>query len=170
MDALQITLRLIHVVGGIFWVGAMVFVAVFLFPAMRDAGPDGAKVAAGITKRGFPVITPIIAFTTVISGFWLLSRASTGFDGIYMKSGKGITYSIGAACAVLAIIVGLAITRPSMMRAIAQQQAAASATGAERDAALASAQAARARAGSSGNVVAILLVITAAAMAVGRYV
>jgi len=170
MNGLQIVLRLIHILGGVFWVGAMIFNAAFLFPAIRDAGPDGGKVAAGIMKRGFPVITPIIALTTILSGLWLLSRASMGFSSVYMKSGPGMAYSIGAAGALVALLIGLTVTRPAMMRSMAQQQAAATATGAERDAALASAQAGRARAGSSGNVVAVLLVIAAAAMAVGRYV
>ena len=170
MNTLQIILRLVHILGGVFWVGSMVFNAAFLFPAIRDAGPDGGKVATGIMQRGFPVITPIIALTTILSGLWLLSRASLGFNSVFMKSGPGMAYSAGAAGAILALGIGLTVTRPAIMRAMAQQQVAATASGAEREAALASAQAGRVRAGASGNLVAILLVITAAAMAVGRYV
>lgn len=170
MNTLQIILRLIHVLGGAFWFGAMVFNAAFLFPAIRDAGPDGGKVVAGVMQRKFAVITPIVAILVILSGLWLLSRASGGFDTLYMKSGAGMAYSIGMAAAIGALIVGLAVTRKAMMRAMALRQSAAQAAPAERDAQLAAAQVSQARAGASGNVVAVLLAISAATMAVARYV
>ncbi len=170
MNALQITLRLVHILGGIFWVGSMVFNAVFLFPAIRDAGPDGGKVAAGVMKRGFPVITPIVAILVMLSGLWMYSRASMGFDKVYMSSPVGMAFGTGAVFAILAFLVGMIVTRPAMMNAMALRQAAAQAAPAERDAKMAEAQAQQVRATGSGNVVAILLVCAAAAMAVARYV
>lgn len=170
MIALQIVLRLIHILGGVFWVGSMIFNAVFLFPAIRDAGPDGGKVASGIMKRGFPVITPIVAVFVMLSGLWLYSRASAGFDKVYMGSPVGMAFGTGGAFAILAFIVGLVVTRPAMMNAMALRQSAAQAEPAEREAKLAAAQVQQGRAASSGNVVAVLLACAAAAMAVARYV
>jgi uncharacterized membrane protein len=166
---LQIVLRLIHVVGGVFWVGAMLFNAAFLFPAMRDAGPDGARVAAGIMRRRFAEITPVIALATMISGLWLYSRASVGFRAAYMRSPTGIIYAVGGLAAISAFLFGVIVVRPAMVRASALSTRIPQMEPAERDAALAQAQMLRKRAGGGGNVVAVLLFIAAAAMAVGRY-
>ena len=58
MDLLLLTARLLHVVLGVFWAGALIFTAVFLLPSIRDAGPDGAKVAAGLMRRRFLDVLP----------------------------------------------------------------------------------------------------------------
>ena len=39
-----VALRLIHIVVGVFWVGSVIFVAAFLAPAVRAAGPGGGAV------------------------------------------------------------------------------------------------------------------------------
>ena len=39
MHALQLVLRLVHIVFGVFWVGAAFFLAMFLEPSIRAAGP-----------------------------------------------------------------------------------------------------------------------------------
>jgi hypothetical protein len=53
MSLLVITLRLLHIVLGAFWVGTLIFFALFLIPSVRDAGPDGAKVMAALQRRRF---------------------------------------------------------------------------------------------------------------------
>ena len=169
MQAMQVVLRLIHIVGGVFWAGAMIFNAAFLFPALQDAGPDGAKVAAGVVRRKFATITPIIALFTILAGFALMDRASGHFKAAYFSTGTGATLAVGAVCALIAFAIGLTVTRPSMMRAMALSQGAAQAAPAEREQMVAQASAFRARAGSSGVWVAVLLTVAAAAMAIARY-
>ena len=170
MDFLFLVARVLHVTLGVFWAGALVFNAAFLFPAMRDAGPDGAKVAAGLMRRRFLNIIPVAALLTVVSGSYLYWVASAGFSAAYMGSPMGMTYGFGAIAALSALGLGLAVLRPSMLRAAALSQAAAGAPPVERDRALAEAQALRARAGAAGQVVAWLLGGTADAMALARYV
>ena len=53
MDPVLVVLRVVHVVGGVFWAGAVLFVVHFLEPAVRDAGPDGAKVGPALQKRRY---------------------------------------------------------------------------------------------------------------------
>lgn len=170
MDLLQIVLRLVHIVLGVFWVGTMIFNAFFLMPSMLEAGPDAMKVAAGLTKRRFLDVLPPVAGLTLLSGIWLYWRASVGFQSAYMRSAAGMTYGTGAALAILAFILGVAIMRRSMLQAMALSQAAASAPPPERDAKLAQAGALRVRAAQMAKVVAVLLIAAVAAMAVGRYV
>jgi uncharacterized membrane protein len=170
VDFAIILARLIHILLGVFWAGTLIFNAIFLVPAVRDAGPDGAKVVAGLMRRRLLDITPAAAALTILSGLWLYWRASVGFDSAYMRSPRGITYGIGAVTAITAFGLGVRILRPSMLKAAAITQAVANAPQAERDAQLATAQALRMRAARVGQIVAWLLGFAVAAMAVGRYV
>jgi uncharacterized membrane protein len=154
-------MRVLHIVLGTFWVGTLLFTALFLFPAMRDAGPDGAKVGAQLMKRNFVNIMPIAAIITILAGVWLLWKVSGGFENGYMGTGPGKAYSLGGATAIIALIIGLSVVRPSMLKAARLSQ-----TGEPQ--AMAEAGALRARAGKANLWIAILLLITVVAMAVGR--
>jgi len=169
MDPLLILLRVVHIGLGVFWAGAVFFTAFFLAPALADAGPDGAKVAAGLMRRRLFETLPIVAILTILSGLWLYWRASVGFQPAYMRSSVGMTYGIGAASAIIALALGFAIVRPAMAKAMQLTQSAASAAPAERDAQLAAAQAARVRGAKATQVVTILIGIAVVAMAIGRY-
>ena len=170
MGFLFLCARVLHVALGVFWAGTLIFNAAFLLPSIRDAGPDGAKVAAGLMRRRFLDIMPAVAIVTVISGLYLYWRVSGGFASAYMGSPIGITYVIGGAAALVALGFGLGILRPAMLRAAALTQAAAGAAPEERDRALKEAQALRLRAGGAGRVVAWLLGAATVAMAIARYI
>jgi hypothetical protein len=170
MDLLFLLARLLHIGLGVFWAGSLIFNAVFLLPAIRDAGPEGVKVAAGLMRRRFLDVLPVAAGLTVLSGLWLYWRISGGFAPAYLHSAAGLTYGIGGIAALIALGLGLGIIRPGMLRAAALSQVAAGLQPAERAAQLATAQAMRIRAGAAGRIVAGLLILSAGAMALGRYV
>jgi len=51
--------RFIHVVAGVAWAGALVFITVILLPAIRGAGPAGGSVMDQIVRvRRLPPILP----------------------------------------------------------------------------------------------------------------
>lgn len=152
--------RIIHVLGGVIWVGSMFFVAMFLIPAMTEAGPDSAKVMTALNRRNFMVVVPVIAILTILSGLWLYWRASMGFSPAYMSSGPGKAYGTGAVLAILAFVVGITMTRPAMMKA--EQLG--------RDGKMAEAQAYRAKGARWGKIIGFLLIGAATLMALGRYV
>ncbi len=170
MDILQIVLRLFHVIGGIFWVGVILFNAFFLGPAVREAGPDGGKLMAILVKRKLTVVMPIIGLLTIVSGVWLFYRASVGFSPEYMRSRHGMVYSLGGASAILALIIGGAVLAPALdkMGRLGAQMAQAS----EGDRARLGAEmgALRGRLGVAGNLIASFAIVTAICMAIGRYV
>jgi hypothetical protein len=170
MDVTLILVRLVHIGLGVFWAGSVFFTTLFLAPALRDAGPDGAKVAAGLMRRRLFDVLPIVAGLTIISGLWLYWRASFGFQPAYMGSPVGITFGIGAVAAIVALVIGLVFVRPGMLKAAQLTQSAASAGAGEREAQLAAAQQARVRATSAQQIVTLLLLVAVATMAVGRYV
>ncbi len=162
-------MRLLHIVLGVFWAGTLVFTAFFLLPSIRDAGPEGAKVAQGLMRRQFLNIMPIVALLTIVSGFWLYWRMSGGFQSEYMGSPMGMAFGTGGVLAVLAFLLGVTIVRPSMMKAARLTQEAGAASPEDKPRLMGEAQTLRARAGKAGNVVALLLILTAAVMAVARY-
>ncbi len=167
MDFSLILLRLLHIGLGVFWVGAIVFNTLFLVPAIRDAGPDGAKVAAGLMKRRFMDITPVVAIVTIISGLWLYWRASGGFQPAYVHSPMGGALAVGGLLAIVGFAVGIAVMRPSMLKAAALARGAASS--ADKESVMEEAQRLRLRAQGAGRWVAALLSLSVAAMAVARY-
>ena len=118
MDYGLLLARLIHVLAGVFWVGAMVFVSAFLIPSLAEVGPDGGKVMVALQRRKFMVVMPVIGTLTMLSGIWLYWRASAGFQVDYMKSGPGHAYAFGAIFAITAFVVGMTVTRPAMMKAL----------------------------------------------------
>lgn len=170
MDYGLILARILHVVLGVLWVGSMFFLSTFLMPSLAEAGPDAGKVVAAMTRRKFMVVIPIIAVVTMLSGLWLYWRASAGFAPEYMRSGAGQTYGTGAALSIIAFILGMAISRPAMIKATQLGQAAMSASPSEREAILAQAQALRARSASVTRLILALLMGAAIAMSIGRYV
>lgn len=167
MSALLLVMRLVHIGLGAFWFGAVMFATFFLFPAMQEAGPDGARVGAGVMRRRYPQIVAIVAFLTLLSGLWLLRRVSGGFQPGYMGTGPGKGYSVGGAAAILAFLIGMIFVRPAMTKAMRLGQEAA--TSPNPQSVHAEAAKLRARAMTAGMVVAVLLMITIAAMALGRY-
>ncbi|MFN0182057.1 MAG: hypothetical protein ACKVZ0_24905 [Gemmatimonadales bacterium] len=169
MDPVIVTARVLHIGLGTFWAGAMIFNAAFLLPAMRDAGPDSAKVAAGLMRRNFMNVVPTVAVLTLLSGFYLLGKASVGFGPGYMGSPIGIAFSTGMLASLLAFAIGITMMRPAMMKAATLGQTLATATPADRERIGAEIQALRARAGSAAKAVAWLLGIAVITMAVGRY-
>ena len=102
MDVGFLVARILHIGLGVFWAGAMIFNAAFLTPSMRDAGPDAAKVSAGLMRRGFLNVMPIVAIITLISGLYLYWRMSGGFAIAYITSPMGLMYGLGGIAALIA--------------------------------------------------------------------
>ena len=170
MNVLLLLMRIIHVVGGVFWAGAMFLVANFLMPAMAEAGPAAGPVMAGLMKRRLLTVVPIIAILTILSGAWLFWHDATGVGQQFMGSPMGTTLSIGALAALIAFAIGMGVMRPAQMKAMALAQQAAQKPESEKGALMAQVQQLRGRAGVAARAVAALLGIAVLAMAIARYV
>ncbi len=170
MDPLVIVLRLVHVVSGALWVGMMVFSVFYLMPAMQEVGPDGGKVMAAIQKRGLMTLMPLLGLGALISGVWLYIRAGAGMPAEYGRSPAGMAFGFGGLAALVAWLLGIAVLRPSMMKAMALGQSLGPSAGAEeRQRVMGEAQRLRGRAAAAGRATAYLLLFAVATMAVARY-
>jgi uncharacterized membrane protein len=166
---LTLVLRFAHVFCGALWVGMMAFQVFFLAPSLAEVGPDAGKIMGAMMKRRVPVIMPIIALITIVSGMWLFQRMSGGNIGALMATPMGKGFAFGGVVALLAFLIGIVVMRPAMMRSMQLMQALPTAPPAERANMQAELQRLRARGNSLGNLVAVMLLVTLAAMAVARY-
>jgi hypothetical protein len=163
-------LRLVHVVSGALWVGMLAFSVFYLMPAIQEVGPDGGKVMAAIQKRGLMTVMPLLALGALISGFWLYIRAGAGMPAEFGRSPVGMAFGLGGLAALVAWLLGIAVMRPSMMKAMALGQSLGPSTSAdERQRVMGEAQRLRGRAAAAGRATAYLLLFAVAAMAVARY-
>src|SRR3954466_4382536 len=104
-----IILRLIHVLGGIFWVGNTVFMAAFLAPALATLGPTGGQLFSALQKRGLPTRMLVAAVLTILSGLRLMWIVSGGYSSAYFDTAPGRGYAIAGASAIVALFVGLLV-------------------------------------------------------------
>ena len=85
MEAELIVLRLIHVLGGIFWVGSALFTAIYLVPSLAQAGPAAGQVMGALQRRRLFIVLPTVAVLTVLSGIRLMQLTSDGFSAAYFN-------------------------------------------------------------------------------------
>jgi len=164
-----LALRIVHIITGVFWAGSVFFIISFLQPALRDVGPEGAKVFGALRARRMFTWTPVMALFTILSGFWLYMVRMGGASG-WATTREAMTLGMGAVAAVLAFFVGVFLMRaPSLRAADLAAQAGPMPAGAEKDRLMAEAAALRVRATMGGRTVGTLLFVTVIAMAVARY-
>jgi hypothetical protein len=170
MDLLVLTLRVVHILLGVFWAGTLIFAATFLMPSIRDAGPDGAKVVGALIQRRYLDVMPVVAGLTVLSGLWLYWRLSGGLSPAWIHSPVGTAYGLGGLAAILAFVIGVAVMRPATLRIAALARAIPGMPdGPEKVAQQAEVARLREKAASASRTVALLLGFSVVGMAVARY-
>ena len=171
MKAELLALRLIHILGGIFWVGSMLFTTFFLAPVIRSSPAMAGQVMAGLQTRRLFVALPVMALLTIASGLRLLSIASIGFSRAYFSTPTGRTFATSAVAATIAFLLALLVSRPGFVRIgkLGVSLAAAPDDSAREHIAVEMARITRRVAIANGFVV-VLLLSAAAGMAIARYV
>ena len=170
MNGEFIVLRLVHILGGIFWVGSGLFTAFFLVPALAKSGPAAGQIMAALQQRRLFTVLPIVALLTIFSGLRLMWLTSAGFDPVYFAGPVGRTFSMSGGFAILAFILSLAVARPAAVRAASLGASLATAPDeATRTRLTAQLTGLRRRGAIASTVVLVLFVLGAAGMAVARY-
>lgn len=164
-------LRILHVVVGVFWVGTVVFMAAFLTPSVRAAGPAGGAVIQQLMGvRRLPLWIMAGMVLTLLSGLGLYWRDSAGFTSAWLASGAGKVFGLGGAVAFAASILGVSINMPTARRLTeisGRLQAAGRPPTPDEQATLAALQGRLSRASA---IAAVLLVVATVLMAIARYV
>jgi uncharacterized membrane protein len=108
MNYLTLTLRLIHIIGGIIWVGGALLMNFFVAPTLRATGDAGKQFAGHLMgKTRFSALMSGSAYATVIAGFLLYGIDSQWFTSAWQSSGAGIGFGVGALFALVGIVTGI---------------------------------------------------------------
>lgn len=163
--------RLVHVLSGVFWVGGILFLSRFVFPAARALGPAAGPVIDHLNRvLKVPIALMGCGVLTILSGLGLFWNDSMGFKGPWMSSHTGMTFSLGALSAIIALGIGMTVNAPTAKRmgaVAAQIQAKGGPPTPEQAAEM---QRLQHRLGGAAQVVTVLLLLTTAAMGLARYV
>jgi len=160
-------LRVIHIAFGAFWVGGVIVTGFFLLPTVKATGQIGGQFAGQLMAR-----TRLLTMLTAAGGISVLAGIIL-YGGLWAgtgMSGPALWYAIGGAIAIVVIILGAAIAKPTadklgaLGRALAGQGTPPTAEqNAEREALMN-------RLTSVVQLNAVLLVVTVIFMAIARYV
>ncbi len=103
--ALAITiLRLLHIVGGLVWVGAAIVMSLYIEPALGKAGADGSRILRGLFREtSFARLIPLSALVTTIAGLLLYGMLSYHEA---MSSSMGLVLTLGSLFGLLAFAHG----------------------------------------------------------------
>ena len=160
-------LRVLHVLGGIYWVGSALFMTFFLGPTLaKVGGPTAGQIMGGLQQRRFMLVTPIVALITIFSGIRIWFLVGGGMH--YFQHRSGHAFAISGIFGILALIVGLAVGRPTASRIGTLARSAASDEASRKLIAEEIARLQR-RAGLAGYIATALLLLAAIGMAVARY-
>jgi hypothetical protein len=155
-------LRLVHIVGGVFWVGSAMFAALLLAPTLQALGPGGGPVMNQLVKM-------VSSIVTIVAGVWLLVIDSAG-QAEWMRSGTGMTFGIGGVLAILGFVIGMAVNAPASKRLAAIGSAAGARGGPPNAEEQAEIRRLQGRMSAASKIVTVLLVLATGAMAIARYV
>jgi hypothetical protein len=109
VDIVMLGLRLLHIVGGIAWVGAAWTFFIFVQPTLIALGMETQNkfMTYVTTARRLTLVITVAAFSTVGAGIalYLIDVSRTGVDA-WFKSPFGIGLSIGAIAALITFVLG----------------------------------------------------------------
>lgn len=110
MNVLVIVLRLIHILGGVFWVGSSIILGFFISPTVAATAESGQRFMANLVTRARIVgwITAAATLTVLAGGslYWIDSQ---GLTSPWQYSGPGTGFGLGAFFALLGLAFGMLV-------------------------------------------------------------
>ena len=165
-----VVLRLIHVLGGIFWLGAAVTMFLFLQPTARATAPESQRFMLYLLRnRRFSEVVLAAALLTGVAGAILFWRDTSGLRLALITQPQGLGFTVGGVAGGIALLLFLFVGYPAGRRMIAigsRLEAERRPPNEDEQRTLAAAQSVLSRVGAT---VLVLLVIAAGAMATARY-
>ena len=170
MDTYMVVLRVVHILAGVFWVGAALTTILFLQPTAPEVGPAAGPFMAHLAGKKRLVDWVLrAAGLTILAGVLMYWRVSGGLDGDWIGSAEGLSVTIGALCGIAAFSLGLTVVKPTIMATLAIGREVAASGGTPTPEQGAKLQALQKRGKDVGQIIVPLLIVAVAAMAAARY-
>lgn len=168
----MVVFRLLHILGGIFWVGAVALFALFIAPAAAEVGPAAGPLVANLVgkRRVVRVIAASGAVTIVAGAFaYWHDWDAYGSLGAFLDTRFGVVLSIGVVFALVAFAIGVSVVLPGVEGAVRLGGQIAAGQGAPPAELLERMRSLQLRNARASRTVLGLLVVAASAMATARY-
>lgn len=168
MEIARIILRLIHILSGTVWVGAAIFITLFLEPTVRAAGAEGGRFMERlVTQTPLPKYMAAASLLTVVTGLGLYSLDASSAQN-WVLSQEGLIFSLGSLAGIVAFVTGLFVISPTTARIGALGSEMAMAGGPPSEVHLTEMSSLQGRAMRFGRIELVLMVISVAGMAGAR--
>lgn len=118
---LMVVLRFIHIVLGVLWVGGVFALSVIIIPGMQKLGLSLDGLTKTLNAQKFSQIMMAFGGLTVLAGLTMMYVLSRGNEHVFFSSPFGRTLSLGGLCAILALVIGGSVARPTMEKIQALQ-------------------------------------------------
>ena len=113
VDVTMVILRMIHILSGVAWAGAVFFLTAVVQPAIEGGGPEAGRFMQRLASQSrFRLVMAIAPGLAVLSGLVLYARVSAGFQIAWITSGAGLSLTIGGLAALLTVVVFGVFQRP----------------------------------------------------------
>lgn len=110
MNYLVIVLRLIHILGGVFWVGGSIILTFFISPTVAATADAGQKFMAHLVNQSkITLRITIAAILTVLAGAGLYWIDSGGLTTGWATSAAGWGFGIGGILALVGLVFGMLV-------------------------------------------------------------
>lgn len=158
-------LRIIHIVGGVFWVGGSLIMTFFVIPTIGAIGEPGQKFVGHLMNNlKFSNRMAAASGSTILAGFILYALdARAGAN--WVRSDFAIGLGIGAVFALIGFVLGMMVGRTTK----AMAQLAAQIQGKPSQNQLNEMQAIRQRQATLSTTSTIAIVLATVFMAIARY-
>ena len=104
-------LRIIHIVGGVFWVGGALFMAFFVGPTVGAIGEPGQRFVGYLMNNlKFSTRMSIASGSAILAGAILYGLDARGGEA-WLQSSFAMGLGIGAAFAVIGFVFGILVGR-----------------------------------------------------------
>ncbi len=169
MNVFMVILRLIHVLAGIFWVGAIWYFALFFLPRVKTFGQDQGRIMQTMSAQPFPTYMTTAAISVALSGILMYWYTSAGFNAAWIFTPAGVILTLAALLGIFAVVEGFVVSRPAAERMAELGRQAASAGGPPAPAVVQEMQALAARLERGIYRTAVVVLLTVIGMATFRY-
>jgi uncharacterized membrane protein len=107
-----ILLRIVHIFGGVVWVGGALIMTFFVSPTAAATAEAGQRFMGYLMNNlKFSQRISAAAGLSVLAGALLYWNDSSGFTSPWMKSGAGTGFTLGAVFALIGFAFGIVLGR-----------------------------------------------------------